>query len=227
MSKPAPATSSIVRAVGYRRVSTLEQSESGAGLAAQAVTISTECERRGWRLLHVFTDHSASGKSLEGRDGLAAALAMVESRQADVVVVAKLDRLSRSLIDFAKIMDRARTRNWNLVAVDLGVDLSTPAGEFLAAVMASAAQWERRIIGQRTREALAARRDAGVRLGRPRTVDPSVSDQIDQMRASGKSWRQIAETLNEAGVPTSRGGLRWYASTARGAATPTLVAAEV
>ena len=54
-----------------------------------------------------------------------------------------------------------------MVALDLGIDMSTPAGEFLASVMASAAQWERRIIGVRTREALAAKRAAGVRLGRP------------------------------------------------------------
>ena len=222
MSKPVQPSPRVIRAVGYRRVSTHEQTESGAGLAAQATTISIECARRGWELVHVFTDQSASGKSLDGRDGLAATLAMVESGEADVVVVAKLDRLSRSLIDFAAIMDRARTRKWNLVAVDLGVDLSTPAGEFLAAVMASAAQWERRIIGQRTREALAARRAAGVRLGRPRAVDPVVSEQVDEMRATGKSWREIAEALNNGGVPTSRGGLRWYASTARDAATRTL-----
>lgn len=63
------------------------------------------------------------------------------------------------------LMGRAQSEGWNLVALDLGIDLSTPGGEFLASVMASAAQWERRIIGQRTKEALAVKRAQGVRLG--------------------------------------------------------------
>jgi DNA invertase Pin-like site-specific DNA recombinase len=70
---------------------------------------------------------------------------------------AKLDRLSRSMIDFARLLEQARHERWNLVALDLGVDVSTPS-EFLASVMGSAAQWERRMIGQRTKEALAVRK---------------------------------------------------------------------
>jgi Resolvase, N terminal domain len=88
--------------------------------------------------------------------------------------VAKLDRLSRSLRDFAELMSRAQAQRWNLVALDLGIDLSTASGEFMANVMASAAPWERRIIGQRTKDALAVQRSQGVRLGRPVVL----SDQI-------------------------------------------------
>ncbi len=86
---------------------------------------------------------------------------------ADVLLVAKLDRLTRSLRDFGELAERARKRRWALVCLDLGVDTTTPAGELVAGVVASTAQYERRLIGQRTREALAARRAAGVRLGRP------------------------------------------------------------
>lgn len=64
-------------------------------------------------------------------------------------------------------MERAQKKGWNLVACDLGIDLSTPAGEFKANVMGSAAQWERKLIGQRTKDALAAMRAQGVKLGRP------------------------------------------------------------
>ena len=92
--------------IGYARVSTDEQSDSGAGLDAQTASITTECARRDCALLEVFTDRSASGRSLDGREGLAAALEMIEAPQADVLVVAKLDRLSRSLLDFAGIMGR-------------------------------------------------------------------------------------------------------------------------
>jgi DNA invertase Pin-like site-specific DNA recombinase len=203
---------SRLRAVAYLRVSTVEQADSGAGLAAQRAAIDAEVERRQWTLVAVQTD-TASGKSIAGREALDAALAKVESGSADVLVVAKLDRLSRSLLDFAALMARARSKGWILVALDLGIDLSTPAGEFLASVMASAAQWERRIIGQRTREALAAKKAAGVQLGRPRSLPEVVIDRMSAERAAGRTLQGIADGLNADGIPTGQGGLRWYPST--------------
>lgn len=203
------------RAVGYVRVSTEEQRESGAGLEAQRSAIEAEAKRRGWALGEVYTDAGVSGKSLAGRVALAEALKVIESGGAGTLIVAKLDRLSRSLLDFAGLMKRAQDEGWNLVALDLGIDLSTPAGEFLASVMASAAQWERRIIGQRTKDALAARRAAGVRLGRPGGVPHSIVQRIARERKAGKSLASIANDLSEDGVATAQGGLRWYPSTVR------------
>jgi DNA invertase Pin-like site-specific DNA recombinase len=84
--------------------------------------------------------------------------------------------------------------------------------------MASAAQWERRIIGQRTREGMAAKKAAGVRLGPPRRLPDHVALQIIDLRSSGLSWARVAATLNEIDVPTALSGRRWYASTARNAA---------
>lgn len=202
-------------AVGYLRVSTAEQAGSGAGLQAQRAAIEREAAHRGWELVEMYTDAAASGRSIAGRPALASALARVEDGEAGVLVVAKLDRLSRSLLDFAALMARAQREGWNLVALDLGIDLSTPAGEFLASVMASAAQWERRIIGQRTREALAVRKAQGVRLGRPVVMTPDVSDWIVSLREEGLTLAGIAAALNGGGVPTSQGGARWHASTVR------------
>ena len=88
----------------------------------------------------------------------------------------------------------------------------------LAAVMASAAQWERRIIGQRTREGMAAKRAVGVRLGPPRRLPDHVARQIIGLRSSGIAWVRVAEILNELGVPTALAGRQWYPSTARNAA---------
>src|SRR5664280_1839930 len=209
------ATTDVVRAVGYRRVSTIEQADSGAGLAAQQLIIEAEAARRGWVLEEVHTDEAASGKSLVGRVALETAITAVESGRADVLVVAKLDRLSRSLLDFANLMARAQSNGWNLVALDLGIDLSTPAGEFLASVMASAAQWERRIIGQRTREGLAVKQAQGVRLGGPQVVRQEVVSRIAASRADGATLTAIADELTAEGVPTAKGGLRWYPSTIR------------
>lgn len=203
------------RVVGYARVSTDEQADSGLGLGAQRDAIQAECARRGWILITVQTDSAASGKSLNGRPALVAALEAVESDRADALVVAKLDRLSRSLHDFAGLMARAQAKGWNLVALDLGIDLATPAGEFMANVMASAVQWERRIIGQRTRDALAVKRAQGVRLGRPRTLSDVVIRRISDDRCRGRSLAAIANDLNTDDVPTAHGGALWYASTVR------------
>lgn len=155
---------------------------------------------------------------MTNRPGLAAALKDVESGGIGGIVVAKLDRLSRSLRDFADLMHRAQSRGWNLVALDLGVDLSTAAGEFMANVMASAAQWERRIIGQRTRESLAVKRAQGTKLGRPRALPQAVVERIVAARGAGDGWSAIARTLNDEGVPTAHGGAKWHPSTVRSVA---------
>jgi hypothetical protein len=133
--------------VGYIRVSTDGQAESGAGLAAQRSAIRAECERRGFELAHIYEDAGASAKSLDGREALAEALQALAEGGASVLVVAKLDRLARSVADFAELVRRAERQGWAILACDLGVDMTTPTGGLLANVTASVAEWERRIIG--------------------------------------------------------------------------------
>jgi Resolvase, N terminal domain/Recombinase len=127
---------------------------------------------------------------------------------------AKLDRLSRSLVDFAALLAEARAGSWNLVALDSGWT-SRPSGEFLANIMASAAQWERRLIGLRTKEALAVRRREGVRLGRPATITPRLARRIRSLRTRGHTLQAISDRLNAEGVPTPRGGASWRPSSLR------------
>ncbi len=198
--------------IGYVRVSTDEQAASGAGLEAQRAAILSEAQRRGWHLVDVIEDAGYSGKTLR-RPGIATALEALRSKRADTLVVAKLDRLSRSMLDFALLMDRATREHWALVALDVGVDTTTPSGEAMANVMATFAQFERRLIAQRTRDALAQRRLAGVRLGRPRTLSDDVLRRIATERTSGSTLTAIADRLTADGVPTAQGGRRWYAST--------------
>lgn len=200
--------------IGYVRVSTEEQGHSGAGIEAQRRAILSECERRGWRLGDVVEDVGYSAKDLR-RPGIQAALEALSGHQADALVVAKLDRLSRSMLDFTAVMATAQKQGWALVALDCAVDTTTPAGEAMANVLATFAQFERRLIGQRTKDALAAKRAAGVRLGRPRQVPDDVVDRIGAERAAGGSLRGIARGLNADGVPTAHGGARWHASTVR------------
>jgi len=195
-------------------VSTEEQADSGAGMEAQRAAILAEAERRGWEVVGVIEDAGWSAKDLR-RPGVQAALEELRRGRADALVVAKLDRLSRSLLDFAAVMQTAQRQGWALVALDVNVDTTTPAGEMVANVMATFAQFERRLIGQRTREALAAKRAAGVRLGRPPVVAEEVVARVRRERAEGRSLRAIAEGLDADEVPTAHGGARWHASTVR------------
>lgn len=203
-----------MKVIGYVRVSTAEQADSGASITAQRSTLRAEARRRGWELVKVYED-AASGKSMTGRPGLGDALRALGAGQADTLMVARLDRLSRSIVDFGALMERARKRGWALVALDLGVDTTTPSGELVANVMASVAQWERRAIGQRTKDALAVKRAQGVRLGRPPTLPVDVRSRIRRLRASGQTFQAVADVLNKEGVPTAQGGRRWYAATVR------------
>ncbi len=201
-------------AIGYLRVSTDEQGDSGAGLEAQRATIDAEAARRGWGDMRVFID-IASGKSTRRRTQLAAALRELGEGRASVLVVAKLDRLSRSMLDFATLTAQSAREGWSVVALDIGVDTSTVNGELIANIIMSLAQWERRIIGQRTKDALSAVKGRGTPLGRPTVVAREAVAIIRAMRGAGASYRQVAAALNSEGVPTAQGGREWYASTVR------------
>jgi DNA invertase Pin-like site-specific DNA recombinase len=203
-----------MQVLGYVRVSTNEQGDSDAGLEAQRRAIAAECKRRGWQLVDVIEDAGYSAKDLK-RPGIRAALEALQKREASALVVAKLDRLSRSMLDFAALMNAAQKQNWALVALDLGVDTSTPSGEMMANVLATFAQFERRLIAQRTKDALAVKRSQGVRLGRPPELSERVRNRIRGMRGRDMSLRAIADKLNADGVPTAHGGARWHASTVK------------
>jgi len=191
--------------LGYVRVSTAEQADSGLGLAAQHATIAAEAARRGVAVTAVYEDRGVSAKSLAGRPALADALDALAKGNASVLMVAKLDRLARSVADFAGLVRRAEAEGWAILACDLGVDMTSPVGGLLANVTASVAEWERKIIAARTREALAARRAAGQRLGRPRLLDPAIAVRIRAERRSGHTYQRIADGLNTADITTPTG----------------------
>jgi DNA invertase Pin-like site-specific DNA recombinase len=198
-----------VRVIGYVRVSTEEQGMSGAGLQAQRAAIIAECGRRGWELIEIAED-VGSGKNLK-RPGIRAALDTLATGDASALVVAKLDRLSRSMLDFAGLMATAQKQSWALVALDVQVDTTSPSGEAMAHMLATFSQFERRLISERTKQALAQKRASGVRLGAPPEINASIASRIRQERAAGSTLREIAERLNNDGIPTARGG-QWLAS---------------
>jgi DNA invertase Pin-like site-specific DNA recombinase len=204
----------LMNVIGYLRVSTEEQTISGAGLAAQRRAIQEECLRRCWTLVTVIEDAGYSAKDLK-RPGVQTALETLAANEASALVVAKLDRLSRSMLDFTGIMATASKQGWALVALDCAVDTTTPAGEAMANVLATFAQFERRLISQRTRDALAVKRSQGVQLGRRRELDKAIVARIIDERGGGSTFSAIAERLTAENVPTAHGGRQWWASTVR------------
>src|SRR5256885_16834960 len=106
-----------MQVVGYVRVSTDEQRSSGAGLSAQRAAIEAECRRRGWQLVEVIEDAGYSAKALK-RPGVQIALETLRRGEADALVAAKLDRLSRSMLDFTAVMAKASKQHWAPVAPD-------------------------------------------------------------------------------------------------------------
>jgi len=202
-------TRSTPRVLAYLRCSTAEQADSGAGLSAQRAALESEASRRGWDDVTFMTDAGYSAKSLD-RPAIREALAMLAAGDADTLVVSRLDRLSRSVLDFSQMMARSKAEGWSMVALDISVDTSTPTGEAMVNVMCAFAQMERQIIGARTREALATRKAAGVRLGRMPVLAHDVETAILGYRASGLTYEAIANRLNSDNVPTAGGGQRWY-----------------
>jgi DNA invertase Pin-like site-specific DNA recombinase len=192
--------------IGYLRVSTEEQANSGLGLDAQRDTIQRYADAHSWDLVW-HEDAGLSAKSLD-RPQLQAALARLQvglkARDVDGIVVAKLDRLSRSVVDFAGVLEIARAKKWALVAIDLGVDTSTPTGELVANVMMSVAQWERRVIGERTSAAMQAAKRQGRHMGRASTLPERTGDRLLALRATC-SIVSTAYALNAEGHTTATG----------------------
>lgn len=210
-TKLKPRTPGVV---AYCRVSTEEQAVSGLGLRAQKEAIQRECQKRGLDLIALHEDARLSAKTLK-RPALEDALAELDSGQGSVLMVAKLDRLTRSVHDATGLMAKAEQSGCGLVALDAPVDTTTPQGAAMAQVLAVFAELERRLIGERTKAALAVRKSQGVILGRPKTLPTEVRERILTMRSSRMTLGLIASELNKEHVPTAQGGAKWWPATIR------------
>jgi DNA invertase Pin-like site-specific DNA recombinase len=209
----ARGESEPLRMLGYVRVSTHEQALDGFSLDSQTEVLRAAADRAGWEL-EVIVDAGYSGRS-DNRPGLQECLRRLRRHEADGLVVVRLDRLARSvkhLVSFAEAADRQR---WNLVALDMSLDTTTPNGRLVVHILAAVAQWESEMIGVRTREGMAEAKAQGARFGFVRQVDDASVARIRAERSQGNSFRRIARDLDADGVPTPAGGKRWYASTVR------------
>lgn len=195
--------------IGYVRVSTNKQD---IGPEVQIAALQTEADRNGWAL-DIRRENAASAKSLRNRPVLAQALADLKAGKADALAVSKLDRLSRSVADFAGLLETATRQRWALICLDLGIDTSTITGAAMAQVTCTFAEMERKKIAERTRDGMAKiKATTGKHMGRRSALPQATVDRIHRERTAGLSMAKIAETLNAEGVPTAT-GRTWHAST--------------
>lgn len=211
--RPAAPADAVV---GYLRVSTEEQAVSGLGLEAQRATIEARAKDEGWTVVEWFTDEDVSGTvaPLE-RPGLSAALDAVADGKASRLVASHLTRVGR---DAARVLDLdtlAAAEGWGLVMCDIQIDTGTAAGRFMLSNMAAAAEYERNLVSERTKAALAVKRAQGVRLGRPSTLDRETVARIVAERDARRTWQAIADGLMADDIATAHGGVRWYPASVR------------
>jgi DNA invertase Pin-like site-specific DNA recombinase len=174
---------------------------------------------QGAELAEVIVDAGESAKSLN-RPGMARLMALVDAGAVDTVIIAKLDRLTRSVADLAELLKRFERRGVSLVSVADSLDTRSAAGRLVLNIMVSVSQWEREAIGERTRDAMGHKRANGERVG---TVpfgsrvaadgvhleaDPAeqgILARIRELNVAGFSTRRIADELNRQGLKTRRG----------------------
>jgi DNA invertase Pin-like site-specific DNA recombinase len=203
---------SAVRVLGYTRRSKAED-PTGASIPAQRAVLEGACAERGWSLVDILEEDGVSGRRGRKRPALDDALARLDAAEADVFLVARLDRLARSSVDFGLIAERASRGPWTLVLLDPQVDGCTPYGKAMLQMAAIVAELESDLISVRTREALAIKRQQGVRFGPPPQIPKKIRNRIVREHAAGRPHAQIARDLEKEGVPTVKVGARWHGST--------------
>jgi site-specific DNA recombinase len=213
------------QAIGYIRVSTQDQATEGVSLEAQRAKIAAWCAVNDYELVAVFEDAGISGASMNGREGLHAALKATTKGMA--LVTYSISRLARSTKDLLGIAETLRSRKAALVSVTEQIDTASAMGEFFFTVMGAIATLERKVTGERTKMALAHKKKIGEVYaptpfgyeaveGRLREVkaEARIVAEILRRRETGDTLAEIADDLNARGVPGKRGG-RWYPSTVR------------
>src|SRR5712692_3375468 len=216
-------------AISYIRVSSEEQADSGLGLEAQRQRIAAYCAMKGLHLADVFEDPGISaGKPLASRPAGSRLLAAAKKGKA-VVVVAKLDRLFRSVADAANVIADFDKKGIDLVSISEGFDATTIYGKAMMQVASVFAELERGLIRERTRSAMSVKRSRGERIsghapygwdfGRGGRLVENAREQriigrMRRLRAEGLSYRGIAVRLDDEGILPKR-GKRWIHTTVK------------
>lgn len=208
-SKPPPHQSAQpvqVRALGY--VSGHSARRGDPGLTQQAAAIDRFCAHREWRLVGLVRDVEP-GKRLP-RPALAHAIERLGSGEASCLVVAELKRLCPSVAELGEILKAVDQTGARLISLKPAIDTGSRAGRAALGVLISVSGWERE---RRAKMTSTAR----TKTPSPQTIEPKLKRQITRMRGAGMTLQAIADALNEAHVPTVRGGAKWRPSSVQAA----------
>lgn len=211
------------QAIAYIRVSTHEQAAEGVSLEAQQARIESWCESNGYELAEVCVDAGISGSRMDNRPALTRALESIQPGTA--LVFYSLSRLGRSTRDILEISDYLQSKQADMVSLSEQFDTTTAAGKLMFGMLALLAEFERGLISERTKMALAQKKANGEvyapvpfgfqavegRLVEVQKEAETVAEVL-RRREAGHSYGEIATYLNEAGIKGKRGG-RWYPST--------------
>lgn len=209
-ARAAASTTCVI----YVRVSTEEQAKSGLGLAAQESECRAYAERQGLTIAAVIVEAAVSGKVHPARrQGFSEALRLLESATAGLLLVRRMDRVSRRLEHQLNVFALIQRDGWAVATTDGKVDTSSAAGRFQVQILAAAAEYELGLISERTREGLASKRAAGERLGRAVQISADVEARIVSEREQGHSMRAIAQGLTSDGIATTGGAAAWSHAT--------------
>jgi DNA invertase Pin-like site-specific DNA recombinase len=173
----------------YARVST---NGHGQDPEMQLRELREYADRRGWSVFEEYIDRGVSGAKAS-RPALNRLMADAQRRKIDTVLVWKIDRFGRSLRHLVNAIEELESLGVAFVSLRDNLDLTTPSGRLMLHVISAMSEFERSLIQERVRAGLRNAKAKGKKLGRPRVfVDES---KIEQLRASGASWREIANQL--------------------------------
>ena len=178
----------MLRAGLYARVSTNDQQT----LPMQLRALREYAVRRGWLVISQVKDIGSGASQRQMREKLIEA---ARRREIDVVLVWRLDRWGRSVADLLATLQELEHLGVGFVSLTEALDLTTPAGRAMAALLAVFAEFEREVLRERVRAGLAHARQNGKRLGRPLTAGLH-ADQVRKLRRAGMSKSAIARRLN-------------------------------
>lgn len=166
---------------GYARVSTLEQNEDAQVSLLREAGADV-----------IYIDH-ASGKDMERPEWRACLKSL---HRGDVLLVTRIDRLGRSLIDLVETIQELGRRGIEFRSLSEAIDTTSPGGQLLFSITAAFAEYERSLIRARTLEGLDAARERGVKLGRPAALTGEQKELVAVLRVQGKTLAEIARLLN-------------------------------
>lgn len=207
----------MTKTIGYVRVSTVMQANDGVSLDVQSAKIRAYCQLNDLELVDIVTDAGKSAKNTD-REGLQTCLEKLANGEATELVVYKLDRLSRKVLDALNLINAIEACGGNLHSINEKLDTSSALGKFFVNMSFSLAQLESNQISERVTACMSYAKEQGQHLGQPSygfkmvekklvkiDTEYQIIELVNDLKANGATLQEIADELNIKGITTKRG----------------------